>query len=530
MFDRKRPVQAADLLQHITKRAEDLTADEQARSFVSVRRIGGALESRDSRVIFGRRGTGKTHILSYMSRASIARGEASCFIDLRTIGSNNSIYSDEIQRPHIRATVLIRDLITAIQYRLLEAYTDSKSNFKGKGIDSSLEALAGCIRTVVVNETLEARGKISNDETSSLSAGGSAEVSPLGAKAHLRADAATSEAERSEWETTTKGTPRLSLNMGSAYNCFREIAERSQRRIWIYLDEWSSIPEPLQPYLADFVRRAIIPIQNMTIVIAAVEYRSRFRVDFSENRVGLELGSDIAADINLDDYFVYDSSPNATVEFFRNILYRHLEAFAGENGLVEQSPQEVVNNIFSQDRVFNELSRASEGVARDFINILQLATMRSDANKISMNEIRTAAKDWYERDKLRNIDTHPRAQELLQWIRDKVISGKKARAFLLHINQPDQTIEYLFDERVLHIARRSYSAKDRPGERYRVWKVDYGSYVDLMTTKNDPTGFLFEGSVMEEDGNIIVPDDDYRAVRRSILDIEKFYLSVGQKQ
>ncbi|WP_055553782.1 hypothetical protein [Streptomyces sp. NBRC 110028] len=39
----------------------------------------------------------------------------------------------------------------------------------------------------------------------------------------------------------------------------------------------------------------------------------------------------------------------------------------------------------------------------------------------------------------------------------------------------------LFDARVLHIVRRGYSAQDQPGERFDVWVIDYGAYVDLRS-------------------------------------------------
>jgi len=244
--------------------------------------------------------------------------------------------------------------------------------------------------------------------------------------------------------------------MGEASRVLKDVADASQTRIWILLDEWSSIPEVLQPFLADFVRRAILPIQAITVQIAAIEFRSKFRVDFGDYRVGFELGSDISADINLDDYFVYDINASTAVEFFKDLLFKHLQAFSGESGLKEQNSDEVINSIFSQDRVFAELVRAAEGVPRDFINILQVAAMRSDQNKISMSEIRAAAKDWFERDKQRNLDTNPRARALLDWVRDSVIEGRRARAFLVNLSSSDDAIEFLFDERMLHIARRSY--------------------------------------------------------------------------
>ena len=519
---RTQPASAVGLLQQISKRAEDLTPEEQAKSFVTIRRIDGALKNRDSRILFGRRGTGKTHILSYVASSARSSGDIACVIDLRTLGSNNSIYSDQNIDPSVRATRLIRDLITAIHDQLLDYYTEPTSRFRTKGLDQSIERLSACVKTIVVSEWQESREKSRITNSTSSGVGIGAGVSTAGAKFESSGKLNNEKKNDNELELSTSGTPRLSINMGDAAKVLSDISSGFEKRVWLLLDEWSSLPEILQPYLADFIRRAVLPVQNITVQIAAIEFRSKFRINFEDFRVGLELGSDISADINLDDYFVYDVSPNSSIEFFQQLLYRHLMAFAGENGLIENSPEEVLSSVFSQDRVFSELVRAAEGVPRDFINILQMAAMRSDQTKISMNEIRTAAKDWFERDKQRNLDTNPRAQTLLDWIRDKVIEGKKARAFLLSVDESDSAIEFLFDERMLHIARRSYSAKDQPGVRYRVWKVDYGCYVDLINTVKNPTGFLFAGSEATDAGDIEVPEDDYRAVRRAILDIEDF--------
>lgn len=521
MIFKKNPFNADELLQQISKRAEDLTPKEQADSFVAIRRIDGALKNRDSRIIFGRRGTGKTHILSYIRSAVRNNGDLPCSIDLRTLGSNNSIYADQSLPYHVRATTLIRDLLVEIHEKLMDEYTSPQSTIP-KGFEKELEKLQACVKTAVVTETVERKTTAADSEKlhglASLTGKASLTNSSIDVKGQIGASAENAKGI----EVVTKGVPKLSVNMGNAYRVLNELTAMSGKRIWLLLDEWSSLPEALQPFLADFIRRAILPIQSVTVQIAAIEYRSNFRIDFDDLRVGLELGSDISADINLDDYFVYDVNAGTATEFFKDLLYKHLIAFAGERGLHEKSGSEVISKVFSQDRVFSELVRSSEGVARDFINILQLAAMRADRSKITMNEIRTASKDWFERDKQRNLDTKPRARALLDWIRDSVIEGRRARAFLLGINYTDPEIEFLFDERLLHIARRSYSAQDQPGVRYKVWKVDYGCYVDLINTARNPESFLGGGVEVAHGGDIEVPEDDYRAVRRAVLDLKEF--------
>lgn len=518
---------SVDMLQQISKRAEDLTPQERAESFVAIRRIDGALKNRDSRIIFGRRGTGKTHILSYVRSHAQSRGEISCSIDLRIIGSNNSIYSDQSKPPHERATILMRDLLAEIHDKLMDEYTAPSVKLP-KNFGDKLENLQRCVKTVIVTESVEEKRTNAASEKVEGAALAASKFSPTQASFEGEVNTAAAAENATGTEVVSRGFPKLSVNMGDTNKTLSELAAAAGKRIWILLDEWSSLPQILQPFLADFIRRAILPVQQITVQIAAIEFRSTFRVDFADTRVGLEIGSDISADINLDDYFVYDSSASTATEFFKNLLYKHLSAFAGARGLVETDGDKVLSAIFSQERVFSELVRASEGVARDFINILQLAAMRSDDSKISMNEIRSAAKDWFERDKQRNLDTNLRARALLDWIRDTVIEGRKARAFLLEVTSSDPGIEFLFDERLLHIARRSYSAQDEPGVRYRVWKVDFGCYVDLIATAKNPDGFLGDGVEIADGGDIVVPEDDYRAVRRAILNLKDFNESHGE--
>lgn len=109
----------------------------------------------------------------------------------------------------------------------------------------------------------------------------------------------------------------------------------------------------------------------------------------------------------------------------------------------------------------------------------------------------------------------------LHWIVDQVIGDRKARAFMLRSNINHPLVKYLFDSRVLHVLKRGISTHDEPGTRYDVYKLDYGCYVDLMTTSRAPRG-LFDVTPIERSEYVEVPSDDYRSIRRAILDITAF--------
>jgi hypothetical protein len=154
-----------------------------------------------------------------------------------------------------------------------------------------------------------------------------------------------------------------------------------------------------------------------------------------------------------------------------------------------------------------------------------LAAQRADDDPIAVDHIRGAARDWFVRDKEKAIQANPRALALLHWIIDKVIGERRARAFLLEQGERSAhaLIGALYDARVIHVIKRGIATHDRPGVRFDVYSLDYGCYVELMTTARAPLG-LFE-AVVEEGGDeefVEVPVDDYRSIRRAILDLDEF--------
>ena len=168
--------------------------------------------------------------------------------------------------------------------------------------------------------------------------------------------------------------------------------------------------------------------------------------------------------------------------------------------------------------------RASEGVPRDGINVIIMAARRADEDLIGVDHVRGAARDWYVCNKEKAISANPEAQALLHWIIDKVIGERRARSFLLEQGEASAhpLINALYDARVLHIIKRGVSTHDRSGVRFDVYGLDYGCYVELMTGAKAPMG-LFEVETDEGGDEFVdVPADDYRSIRRAILDLDEF--------
>jgi hypothetical protein len=294
------------------------------------------------------------------------------------------------------------------------------------------------------------------------------------------------------------------------------------------LDEWSAVPEELQPYLADVIRRTLFPISNVTVLIAAIEFRSVFQLSTGANYIGIEVGADCSASINFDDFTVFENNPERAMAFFEQMVFQHFQATdpAGVEDVNFKTHADFINEAFTQRRTFDELVKAAEGVPRDAINILALAATRADDKKISLPNIHSAAGQWFDQDKSQIFKRNGDTELLLAWIIDRVIGEKRSRAFLLDLRTSNRLIEELLDARLIHILKRSISGHDEPGVRYRAYKIDYGCYVQLLKTAKSPLGLF----LAEEDKFIDVPPDDYRAIRRSILDMKEFDLDRLRKQ
>jgi hypothetical protein len=506
----------------LPKRAESSAREKLIETFVDVGPLFSLLSAADHQVIFGRRGTGKTHALAYLADRRSKAGDATVFVDLRNIGSSGGLYADGTVPIAERATRLLVDTLGAIHDALTDFCVEHAETFNLAETGPALDALADSITEVkVVGTTQEEHiDKVSNEQRDKMGLGLDVSAKPgLKIDSHSEATKARSESR----SVKHSGDEILFVNFGRTGAAFQKLVEKlGGRRVWIMLDEWGSIPIVLQPYLADLIRRSLFPIVGVTVKIGAIEHRSVFRQKLDGgDYVGIELGADAAADVNLDDFMVFDNDADRAIAFFSDLIAGHVEAAVANTELAQAIPKganAIIKSAFTEKRALEEFVRACEGVPRDAINILSLAAQRALSQSISVAHVRVAARNWYQRDKEKAVSADNQSHKLLQAIIGEVIGGRRARAFLLRSDVSSELIESLYDARVLHVLKRGVSTHDQPGVRYDVYKLDYGCYVDLISTAKAPQGLLPADE--SEAAFVDVPPDDYRSIRRAILDLE----------
>lgn len=306
------------------------------------------------------------------------------------------------------------------------------------------------------------------------------------------------------------------------------------QRFWLLFDEWSGLPVELQPYLGEMLRRIFFNVPKVTVRIAAIPHRTEWRVlRDGGGYTGLEIGAEIFPVLDLDEFVVFparsrqEQTARAT-GFFKNLLFRHLDQALADDGRERLAdPDEVVRLLFTQLTALQELVRAAEGVPRDAINIVARAALRAGGSKISTEHIRASAAQVYQATKQALLNATPDARQLLDVIIKEVISKKRARAFLLSSEDSQHPlIRHLVDDRILHLIKKGYSSNAEPGARFDVLQIDYGCYVQLLTTQAAPRTLFGEDAIDDETSmsalfaeDVEVPEDDYRAIRRAVLSL-----------
>ncbi|WP_103352252.1 hypothetical protein [Amycolatopsis sp. CA-128772] len=480
-------------LMRIPRRAEGADRSTLAATYVAAGSFSAMINSADHQILFGRRGTGKTHALLHLHDLAERTGDIAISLDLRTIGSTGGLYANTALSPAERGTQLLVDTLEAVHDRLFALAVDGKTADQDtllRGLDA-LVAAATEVEVVGETEQEQTFGDAVEREHS-------AEVSVTprgGAKAGARHRTSATASNRRK----RTGVEQHRVLFGPLSRAVQTVADGVRpARLWLLLDEWSSVPLDLQPFLADLLRRSVLPVRGITVKIAAIEHRARFFVPLEEDYLGIEVGSDAASAVSLDDALVFGQSPEAAQAFFRELFGNHVRPIL-TSMLRTSGPGDFVDAAFHPG-AFPELVRAAEGVPRDAINIAALAAQHAHGEKIALAHVRRAARDWYLRDKQSVISRDDDADRVLSLLVDEVVGRRRCRTFLLPARDRPAAIDTLCDARLLHILRRGVVDPRRPGRLYDGYAIDYGCYVSLLAGDRRPADvFAVDKAVVDLD-------------------------------
>lgn len=430
-----------------------------------------------NQVIYGRRGTGKTHLLKALQESFFEDKENVFFpvyIDVRSfkpfLNEDNPLYYSLIIFREF-CIELLKSVYENIPYLLKINEYDRDMNILIESQKKNVLKYLDKFNTTFDGQYFKRMGEVEFDlrEIKSLASSFNISSSP-----EMQA-----KGEKIE-EVNTKSKQLKYISFKEMTELMKEILQNyNMDRMFFLIDEWSEIPIEKQPYLANLLKAGFIP-SKISVKIAAIPNRTKLLID---NRIGLEDGGDIFG-YQLDNRFIYELNQEVTKKFFNELLYNQLSLINKELFLPFydeklNQPQPIFINAFLANQSLREILIASAGIPRDFLNIFINAYTnfinRSTSHKhIALTDIRSATVSWYEVDKKKAVESNNFAKLMLDKIINQIILEKKMCHFLIPEKyETNSTLNELIDLRVIHLRKRGISHKANKGVPYNVYYIDY---------------------------------------------------------
>ena len=267
-------------------------ASKLVSSFVDVG-VLPQIDNNNNQIIFGRRGTGKTRILKVLQTRCIGRGMAAVYTDARTFGSSAQ-YTDPGLSLRQRCLALFRDLLSILHDGLLEFVVNGPAGPANHALEL-LDQLADSIRddsmrTETNALTVKSIKSKKRSDSFKLS-------SSIKENLYWRYSDAVENGSQHETTAQMSVTKEDKIFFPSIHLILAEILANLNTSLFLFIDEWSSLPQDIQPYFAEFIRRSFFAIPSVVVKIAALEQRCTFGVHGTRGIIGFELGSDIGASL-----------------------------------------------------------------------------------------------------------------------------------------------------------------------------------------------------------------------------------------
>lgn len=515
------------------KRAETSPEGVLQDAFVPVGSLMAHLDSAEHHVLFGRRGTGKTHLLRYLKEQKTADGQVAVYIDLRHIGSPDDIYSSRQDDFLAQATPLLVDVVEAIHGGICDRVLDDRWYGRLDSLCDGLDALAEAATQIRVVGEVEVERHHEHQSRSERSRDFGVSVA-RNAAGSAKMSRRTEQTKRHLERTVNRGRESHHVLLGPLSTAIRTVADAlAPGELWVLVDEWSALPLEIQPLMADLLRRTFLATSGVVVKISAVHGRSTFRQEESaSNPIGLELGADTAASLDLDDFLLFRNDPAATMEFYAELLFQHITAtfrhFDRSNDDVLQrlvTPGALISELFADPQSFHHLVLGAEGVPRDALQIAGLAAAAAFGLPITSAHVTTATRDFYLRDKERHLSQQ--AHRVFSNLVEQCVRQKSRIIPLRRAGESnDKVIQDLYDARLIHRVRHGVSLDPQhPSETYDIYVIDYGCFLGLLiagrirTTEDglDPGARFADSNEVEIRGRTFVrmPPGWYRRPRQS---------------
>lgn len=429
-------------------------------NFIDTRNHKQRLLSAQNHVIYGRRGAGKSSLLSSLD-------DNTSFI---TIKLNLEDYKD-ISFPNIIVHVL-KECFECLHMNLKrQKRLWWLSPEKRKTLEKLKKQISDLEKQLYEPDEASENQRTKEIESGELTAKASNTGSFLEGKSKNEYE---KEVSRS---ISTVKLDYLKKNIPFIKKLVNELSsEIGNKKIYLIFDDFYFIPKSIQPDFIDYFHR-LTKDTSLFLKIATIRHRSKLYRQTAETYIGSETKHDIFEidmDLTLDAFGDLQS-------FMKLLLDRAREA---SNSNIQ------IDSLFSGEGFF-QLCLASGGVPRDFLSLF--VTL---ANRIISGEINTIGKldateaaisDYSSKMaslKTDSVEEREILEQYLSIIKEYVYSKRRTNMFIVSKSELDefqqerQAIRELVDLRLLHIVDSNTSSAPSDGRMYEAYMLDVSLYAN----------------------------------------------------
>lgn len=504
------------------KKAERLPDDSFCELYVGSK-VLASMESSDNQIIWGRRGTGKTHLLkAFVQRIN---EDPECkkiafYISCDKISAespSNIKFSSDMEKMKYYARQTFKCFVSDFVEQMIDKYEDllsikcfynekydigEKEQIKKEIETQLLNLLDNCtygIPTEIVKEETAVETKANEKKReSNMDAKLEGKLSfpfnwfaAISAKFGHKVAKTTNDSSAGE----TKVIKKYSFSLTKTRDVLERLLDALRlETVYICIDELWLIDQKremsFQPLFLDYLRQAFLASHRISVKIASIREVTKLNSKTSAgNSYGLQSGHDIIELLNLDTQFIKEKD---RVEHYKHMLYARINYFGRkEKQISDVYTQEfIVNTIFKSEKNLANLITLTHVIPRNFLNVLQRALflIQSDLQHYFIHSylIRKTVISMYLEDKRSNL---PMNSGSLFDIINKYIKSTHNYFFLLSSEQVKRLkieIDNLVYIEIIHQVPSSILPDDIM-DNYKGFYIDSGKY--LHTLKIDESDY-----------------------------------------
>lgn len=474
------------------------------------------MKTNDNQIIWGRRGTGKTHLLKAFNQCINDDPDISAlsyYISCDTIKFESPIsieFKDDFQKMRYCARETFKLFMNDLVEQIIDTYeiilnkkyvygdkTNDEQEIIKKEIDKYLTELMDNITEgvpKVIESNSSKHNEVKNKIQRTISVNLSNKFTHKKISPELGFDIKNNKGNESQSEFNTIQKMKYEFSFQKFHKSFSKLMKSlCVDRLYICIDELWLIDQKsmitYQPLFLDYLKQTVFSIPQISIKIASIRETTKLNSKNNMiNNFGLQSGHDIIEMANLDSM---QYSNEELIRKFTNILWTRINYFSNECQISNKDSiytrEYILKTIFKNTRYFEILISLAHGIPRNVLYTLRMALNGIGYNLseyfLHVYNISDVVINIYKNEKRASL---PMNENSIYTIISNYVDKHNAIFFLLsteHVKQYNVEINNLIYVEIIHRIPSSLTPSNIM-DKYKAYYIDTGKFLSILKEKN----------------------------------------------